>query len=324
MIIMAEPHQRTKSGKLRRANIYSENIREGQQRQQHKRILVGAENADSIEDVDPEDELQMFQQTPTTLSDTQVSVLKDVAEGLGLKGDDYIDRNWRRTWNIGAWCVSRSVSISANLMQPNIAGMWANIQNTDAHIINKIADKYRSFNLERSKATVKASSRVVELKGRWTPYILDSLYTAELIRPEQVEITYVNITQSRLFFWVIVEDKAEYLCTPSYDTLELISRYLPKWAFDVCETSAGGGLSIKLKGSRQIEDAKKRDMGEKTTSTQLSINSIGWLQCTGSEVSVRSLYEALATAIRSLMHSIHLTTFMQSLEYKIPKDSLIS
>lgn len=320
---MSEPHQRTKSGKLRRANIYSENIRGEQSKQHHKHILVGAENVSKIEDIDPDDEIQLFQQTPTTLTDTQIAVLKDVTDGLGITEEDCIDREWRRTWNIGAWCIKRTLSISANMIQPNVAGMWANIENIDVSTVQDISNRYISYNLEKSAATVKASNRLVEIKGRWTPYIIDSLYSIGRIRPEQVEITYVNVTQSRLFFWVIVNDGNEYLCTPSGDTIELISRYIPKWTFDIMETNAGGGLSIKLEGSRQVEDSRKKGDPKKSNSSQLSINSVGWLQFVGSERSVKSLYEALAIAVRSLIHSVHLTTFMESLEYKIPKESQI-
>lgn len=318
---MNEPHQRTQSGKLRRANIYSDNTRRAQHKQQHKHILIGVENADTIEDVDPDDEVQLFHQTPTTLTDTQIKILKSVAEGLGIKDEKCIDKKWRRTWNIGAWCVDKTISISANVIQPNIAGMWANIEGIDVKTVQDISDKYMSYNLEKSAATVTSSSRVVGIKGRWTPYIIDSLYSAELIKPEEIEITYVNITQSRLFFWVIVGDGNEYLCTPSSDTVELISNYIPEWAFDIMETNAGGGLSIKLQGSRQVQDARGRRGSIKSNSTQLSLNSLGWLQMVGSERNTKSLYEALAIAIRSLMKSLHLAAFMESLEYKIPKES---
>lgn len=318
---MNEPHQRTQSGKLRKANIYSENARRAQHKQQHKHILVGVENADNLEDVDPDDEVQLFYQSPTTLTDTQVNILRDVANGLGIKDEKCIDREWRRTWNVGAWCIDKTISISANILQPNVAGMWANIQGVDVKTVQDISSKYMSYNLEKSAATVTTSNRLVGIKGRWTPYIVDSLYSAGLITPEDVEITYVNITQSRLFFWFIINDGNEYLCTPSSDTVELISNHIPDWAFDIMETNAGGGLSIKLEGSRQIQDAGKRRGSMKSNSTQLSINSVGWLQMVGSERNVRSLYEALSIAIHSLMHSLHLAAFMESLEYKIPKDS---
>jgi hypothetical protein len=157
--------------------------------------------------------------------------------------------------------------------------------------------------LEESSAAITASNRVVEIKGRWTPYILDSLYFTVLLTPDQVEIIYVNITQSRLFFWVIAGDGEEYLYTLSSDTIELISREIPPWAFDVMETNAGGGLSIKLEGKRQAEDAERKGKTKKSNSTQLSINSVGWLQLVCSERSVKSLYEALTIALRAVIHS---------------------
>lgn len=318
---MSEPHQRTQSGKLRKANVYSDNAKQTQHRQQHKHILVGVENASLVDDVDPDDEIQLFHQSPTILTDTQVSILRSVADGLGVRDKDCIDRSWRRTWNIGTWCIDKTISISANIVQPNIAGMWANIENVDFRIVQDLSNKYRSYNLEKSAATATTSNRMVRVQGRWTPYIIDSLYSAGLVRPEEVEITYVNVTQSRLFFWVIVGDGNEYLCTPSSDTIELISNHIPEWAFDIMETNAGGGLSIKLDGSRQVQDARGRRGSIKNNSTQLSINSIGWIQMVGSERNVKSLYEALSTSIRSLMHSLHLAAFMESLEYKIPRES---
>lgn len=318
---MSEPHQRTQSGKLRRGNAYKEPSSTHHEHYQHKHIYVGVENVGSVEDIDPDDELQLYQQTPTTLTDTQIRILSQITKGLGIKDPQCIDKEWRRTWNIGGWCVGKCISISANIIQPNIAGMWANIRNVDLQTVQTICTKYKSYGLEKSAATAKASNNLVEVKGRWTPYVVDSLYSVNAVRPEQVEITYANITQSRLFFWVLVGNDAEYLCTPSQDTLNLLSRYIPDWAFDVTETNAGGGLSIKLSGKRQIEIAKKEGKEGKLTSTQISVNSVGWIQFTGSEYCIEDLYNALATSVRSLMCSVHLTTFMESLEYKAPKDT---
>lgn len=320
---MNEPHQRTQSGKLRRGNNYKSTTPRTQGTQQHKHIYVGVENASNVEDVDPDDELQLYSQTPTTLTNTQTSTLRAIAEGLGIRDEDCIDPTWRRTWNIGAWCIGRSISISANIVQPNIAGMWANIEGVDVSVAQAISERYMSYQLEKSAATVKGTNRLVELKGRWTPYLVDSLYELGSIQPQDVKITYVNVTQSRLFFWVLVEDEGEYLCTPSQDTINLMSRYIPEWAPDVTETNAGGGLSIKLSGKRQAEIAKRRGKDEKTTSTQISINSTGWVQFTGNEYCVKDLYEAFATSVRLLICSPHLTAFMDSLEYRIPKETQI-
>lgn len=320
---MNEPHQRTQSGKLRRGNAYKDTTTRPQDKQHHKHIYIGVENAGDIDDIDPDDELQLYSQTPTTLSNTQISILRMVAEGLGIKDNDCIDATWRRTWNIGAWCIGGRISVSSNLVQPNVSGMWANVRGVDHSTVQVLSDKYLSYQLEKSAATVKSSSNLAELKGRWTPYMIDSLYDLGAARPEDVTITYANLTQSRLFFWVLIDDDAEYLCTPSQETVNLISRYIPEWAFDITETNAGGGLSIKLDGERQIEIAKRLGIEERTTSTQISINSTGWVQFVGSEFCAKDLYEALATSIRSLMHSPHLTTFMDSLEYKVPKESQV-
>ena len=321
---MNEPHQRTQSGKLRRGSAYKQDISRTQGKQHHKHIYVGVENASGVEDVDPDDELQVYSQTPTTLTKTQISTLKAIAEGLGIRGEDCIDPTWRRTWNLGAWCIGRSISISANMVQPNIAGMWANIEGADISKAQEISKMYLSYQLEKSAATVKGTNRLVEIKGRWTPYLVDSLYELGSVQPCDVKITYANITQSRLFFWVLVEEEGEYLCTPSQDTVNLISRYIPDWARDFTETNAGGGLSIKLGGERQKEIARRLGMEERTTSTQISINSTGWVQFTGNEYCAKDLYEAFATSVRSLIKSPHLAAFMDSLEYKIPKDAQVT
>jgi hypothetical protein len=321
---MSEPHQRTQSGKLRRGNIYKAIGTRQQAKQEHKHIYIGVENATSVEEVDPDDELQLYHQTPTILTDTQISIFRKIATGLGIKEDNCIDNGWRRTWNIGTWCIGKRISVSANIVQPNLAGMWANIEGLDASTVRPICDAYKSYGLEKSSATLTATSKLVELKGRWTPYILDSLYSAGATTPGNVKITYVNITQSRLFFWVIVEDEGEYLCTPSQETIDLISRYIPEGAFDITETNAGGGLSIKLRGDKQVEIAKRQGIEPKMTATQISISSVGWVQFTGSEYCVQDLYEVLATSVYSVMHSPHLTAFMDSLEYRIPKETQIT
>jgi hypothetical protein len=314
---MDEPHQRVRSGKLRKAYTQPGSSRESTQQQQHRRILVGIESATPIDPLDPDDERALYAQTPTSLTDTQVDILNDVAKGLGLNDPTCIDKEWRRTWNIGAWHVGRTVSISANIIQPNVCNVWANITTINASTIKAMSTHFSSMDLERSKCSVIHTGSLIQLKGRWTPHLLDSLYTAKVITPKSVDMTYVNITHSRLFFWVIIDEGHKYLCTPSKDTAQFISRYLPNWSFDVEETSAGGSLSIKLEKTCSNDQNPK---SRANNSSQLTVSSIGWLQYVGRRESVAKVYEALAIAIRSIVHSPHLPAFMESLEYKYPME----
>lgn len=305
---MTEPHQRIQSGKLRKSGRISDANVDSKEPKVENAVYVGIESATAIDLQDYDDEVLVYRQTPTDLCNYQVEILKKIAKGYGLIEDNAIDRTWRRTWNIGSWSINRSMCLSINILQPNIAGCWANISHTSVDTVSSIADSFSSYNLPRSTCTVTGSDNKVQIKGRWTPYVVDKLLRDDIIVADQIFISNLNITQSKIFCWLVVGNNYKYMCRLTKDSLQILSRYIPEWAVDIDEVSAGGSLSLKINSSGSDNDA-----------TQLTINSAGSVQYQGTARYLEELPKALRMSLRNTVLSPHLKLFLDSLEYKIVK-----
>jgi hypothetical protein len=217
-----------------------------------------------------------------------------------------MDSSWRRVWNIGTWSIGKKVSLSINMMQPNIANCWVNISNGDEATIRQLANEYNSYNLERSICKVQGGGNSVQIQGRWSLVIADRLINEGLITKDDITIATLNVTQSRLFCWLIVDTGSEYICSFTRESANIMSRYLPDWCSDIEETSAGGNISIRMRNPKVRNDA-----------SQLQISSAGYLQYNGRRESLGKLYESVYISIHRIVESIHLKSFLDSLEYKI-------
>lgn len=303
---MSEPHQRTKSGKLRkgRGQGYTSESTKGTYEKQV--VYTGIENAVELVCKHNEDEYSTYLQTPTDLCNTQVEILEKITAGCSITDPNAIDRSFRKTWNIGAWHIGNKISISINIKQPNISGCWSVIKRLDPKSIQPIADKYTSENLEKSTCTITPSTNNTQVKGRWTPNIIDDLIYNRLVSKEDIEIVGLNIGQTSLFCWMVLNTESKYLCLFTRDAINITVRYLPEWCMDINETSSGGSTTLKIKSPQIQNDA-----------SQLSISNSGGLQYQGRPENIPKLFEALSIAIHSIIESIHLRLFLDSLEYKI-------
>lgn len=300
---MEEPHQRVQSGKLRRSSKqkYSDN---NVKKVYEKRIVyTGIENATKLLSSNAEDEYATYLQTPTILCNSQLELIKSIALNYGI---DEIDKDWRRTWNIGAWHIDNKLSISVNLKQPNISNCWVNIRNIDIGRVQKLAIKYSSEKLSKSTCKVIPGNKKVQIQGRWALNIVDDLLAENLIVKENIEVSSINIGQTRLFYWIVTNTGSRYICFLTKDSIDIIVRYIPEWCMDISEANSGGSTTLKLRDPPIVND-----------STQLSISELGWLQYQGRSENIGKLSKALSIAIRSTISSIHLKLFLESLEYKI-------
>ena len=316
---MEEPHQRKQSGKLRQAlkpgtkggSVYHRELEE---------VTVGIENTTEITNADIDEEYASYTQTPIPLTDTQVRFLQDIVTNLGLVGDVHIDREWRRTWNIGTWCIGKTFCLSSNIIQPNICNSWATIKNASVSSVEQAVRPYKEVTLERSTIDVTSSNNLVQVKGRWVPHVVDSMIKVGSIAEENIEITYVNSTQSRLFFWLILGPDHEYMCTPTSDTINILLRHIPSWSFGMIEVSAGGSLSIKLK---KTDDNLSSSERHSDNASQISITNTGWVQYVGRPETLGKLYGALAHSIRATVHSPQLPAFINSMQYRYLSEEII-
>jgi hypothetical protein len=120
----------------------------------------------------------------------------------------------------------------------------------DPKSIQPIADKYTSENLEKSTCTITPSTNNIQVKGRWTPNIIDDLIYNRLVSKEDIEIVGLNIGQTSLFCWMVLNTESKYLCLFTRDAINITVRYLPEWCMDINETSSGGSTTLKIKVHR--------------------------------------------------------------------------
>lgn len=301
---MSEPHQRVRSGKLRPASKYGETS--DRKRLYEKRIVhTGVENATELVHNDNDDEYATYLQTPTTLCKTQVDILREIASGYGINRADCIDEDSRKTWNIGTWHVGDKLSICINLRQPNIWGCWANIHKIEYSIVNNLAQHYTNQELQSSKCRVSLIRSGVQVQGRWVPLLIDTLIEQGHITKNNVNITILTIGQSALFCWIVLSTGSKYLCYLTKESINIITRYIPEWCMSMDEASSGGSTTLKIRRPDIENDA-----------SQLSISDTGALSYQGRIENIKKLPEALKIAIDRTMESIHLPSFLDSLEYK--------
>jgi hypothetical protein len=309
---MAEPHQRTQSGKLKPVARRSINDAEVSSIQKIQPVTIGIEDANNvkIEDTDDDDLLKYFDQTPTSLSDLHVDILASIAKECGITNDNAIDKDWRNTWNIGTWCIGNQVSASINIVQPNIAGCWISVACNRDDDFHDIINKYSNYTLEKSSCTATRSGTGYQIKGRWGLHAVTELRSLGIIKKEPIEFGTVNVCQSRIFIWLLVGKSSEYLCTLSQQSIILLAKYVPDYSLDIQEPTEAKNITLRMKNPQKVNDG-----------SQLSITTGGWLQFNGRPDNVAQLYGALSIALRNIMKSLHLKPFLESLHYEVlPED----
>lgn len=294
---MAEPHQRTKSGKLRRPQKAKRAVR--QQRERHSGIL----HAGPLEEVHTDDEDEVYRQTPTDLCMLRHRILSKVAAGFGLDPASAVDKSWRRTWTIGAWKIGDSVTVCIAMMQPNVASAWVNISGVNVQSVMSAAEGYNSLCLPKSTCRVETSQGRARIQGRWSLDLASDLVASSAVKDSDVTVTSLNVSQATLFAWVAVGSDNVYLCTLTKESLKILVRYLPPWCADFEEVAVNGAVSLKVRGSN-------------ADATQLVIGSGGSVQYQGTPAHLRMLPSAMCISIRATMESVHMAQFMDSLEYR--------
>lgn len=299
---MSEPHQRTRSGKLRQASRRAPPQVDTQSRRQSTALPQGIRAHNQIEADDIDDTVDTHQQTPTHLTRQRIAILNKVMAGYTGKEDVAVDPTWRNSWCIGVWHVGSSVTVSINILQPNVAGCWVTISKCSQQIISARAEAYNSIGLRSSTCRATYSRGNVQVQGRWSLNLADDLIDEGLIDESNVEIAGLNICQSSIYLWVLVGPDSKYLCSLTMGSLGIITRYIPDNCSDIEEVSACGSISLKIKGT--TNDA-----------TQLSVTSTGAVQYQGGTRYLTELPRALSTALGRTMESVHREPFLSSLHY---------
>jgi hypothetical protein len=309
---MAEPHQRTQSGKLKPVAKRTTSDAEVSSIQKIQPITIGIEDAGNVkvENNDDDDLLKYFEQTPTSLSDLHVDMLTSIARECGITNENVVNKDWRNTWNIGTWCIGNQVSVSVNIVQPNIAECWISVACNRHEDLHDIINKYSSYTLEKSSCTAIASGTGYQIKGRWGLHAVTELRSLGIIKKEPIEFGATNICQSRIFMWLLVGRSSEYLCTLTQQSIILLAKYIPDYCLDIQEPTEAKNITLRMRNPRKVNDG-----------SQLSITTAGWLQFNGRPDNVAQLYGALSIALRNVMKSLHLKPFLESLHYEVlPED----
>lgn len=301
---MSEPHQRSRSGKLGKPTKQNKLSQSSNQTYIDDQSNPGIENASVLTPADDETELEQYCQTPTTLTGLHISILQELQIGYGALDNQGINDEWRRTWNIGAWTIKDKMCISANIMQPNIANCWVDIKDIDISIVQKYADKLLAFGLPKSTCKVTGINSI-KVQGRWSLTLAQMLLDDNLIGRDKLQVSNLNICNSRIFFWIILATGSEYLCTLTLTSVELLSRYLPDYCYCISEVNSANNTSIRIKNPTVANDA-----------SQLTINKAGFIQYNGKSQNMKRLSEGLSISIHRIIKSPFLKSFLQSLEYK--------
>ena len=156
--IMSQPHQRVQSGKLRKTSKRNSQLRNSKLSKEVSNVYIGIENATHISQTEDYEDYLIHLQTPNKLTSLQVDILSDIILGWGGNINEDIDPTWRLTWNIGTWSIGKNVSLSINMIQPNIANAWINVSNVSENVLKDLAFEYNSYNLERSICKVQVST----------------------------------------------------------------------------------------------------------------------------------------------------------------------
>ena len=300
---MNEPHQRTKSGKLSRPS------RKHAQAPLHHDTagpVAGLDNAVNIlNDAGADGADDFFSQTPTSLTDLHVRILTRVLNGICAQPGANIDRDWRKTWNIGGWNIPGKLCVSMAVMQPNISGCWVEVHGGDRSTLSKYASRYTALNLPNSTCIV-TGIRAPKIQGRWSLTLAQALLANGTITEQQVSIANLNISGSKIFLWLLFTTGSTYLCTLTLRSTQILKRYTPEWCSAMSEVNSAQNFSLRLIAPEVGNDA-----------SQLTINKHGFMQYTGREENIQQLYDAVRTSIRDVMSSPHLRVFLESLTYRL-------
>lgn len=307
---MEEPHQRVQSGKLRPSGKRSSRTNSNSSVRIGNYDSIGIQAADTLETQDSDDILQHFLQTPMQLCNLQVEILSNIAKECGIHQENTINKEWRNTWNLGTWHIGNQISISLNIMQPNIAECWATVSSNKHQDLLDITQKYFNYKLEKSICSATKTNNGYQIKGRWSLHAVSEMISTGVVKKHSVELGGLNICQSRLFLWVLVGGSSEYLCTLTSESIELLAKYIPDWCLDIQEPTDAKNITLRVRNPTKINDA-----------SHLSISTSGWIQFNGRVDNAARLYGALTVALRSIITSIRLKSFLESLHYdSIPVD----
>lgn len=303
---MEEPHQRVQSGKLRSIPIKSFASPVTKINKEQKIVYLSIDNACDLEIPDIDESYDAYMQTPMSLNDLQVELLRRVANGYGINDVNAIDRDWRRTWNIGTWCIGNDVSLSINIMQPNIANCWIGINIDSDTLLLPVVNKFNKLDIPKSTCRIIRTKTGYQLQGRLSILVANDLISENIVTRNDIKFDTLNITQSRIFCWMIVGKESKYYCTLTKDSVDILMKYIPSWCADINEATAANNTTLRIKNPIHDND-----------SSQLSITVCGWLQYTGKYENLSRLHEALSIAFRNVIKSIHLKTFLQSMEFQV-------
>lgn len=303
---MEEPHQRVQSGKLRSASKKNFGTLASQSFQNQNVVYLSLQNANDLEVPNIDDSYDAYNQSPTSLTSIQCELLQKIADGYGIPPEIAIDPDWRKTWNIGTWCIGGQISLSINLMQPNVASTWIGINISKDSELMSIIDDYSGLNLSKSTCRKTDTSYGCQLQGRWAIVVADRLISDSIIKREDVTVQALNITQSRLFCWLIVGKRSRYYCTLTKESINILVKYIPDWCSSMTEATAAENITFRLKNPVNKND-----------STQLSITTQGWMQNTGKATNLTKLHEAISIAFKDMVKSVYLKSFIDSLQFQL-------
>lgn len=250
-----------------------------------------------------DDEVDASIQYPMgALTNTQEKYMNSFLRGITGHTEVSLDINSRHIHTIGVWVLEEPhITVSCTLLQPNIttASTHLRYSNIDS-IMEHIKTKFPSS--EHGQPSVKRPKRNVQMFGRFTIPLADSLLEHGILRQDQISCSNIVLSNTQPIF-VVVADDGVYECRLTHTSCSMMMKTCP----------ANVGISPATQSSQNYS-FRSRDITEGTgTGPTITIHRSGTLQYQGKPDTTYAVGSCFKECIMSIMLSKHASQFINSL-----------
>lgn len=237
------------------------------------------------------------------LTTTQEKYIGAFLRGITGNADVTIDTNIRNIHTIGIWKLDTPhVTISCTLLQPNITTASAHLRysNIDS-IMDHIRTRFPSS--EHGQPSVKKPRKNVQVFGRFTIPLSDSLIEHKLLRQDQISCSNIVLSNTQPIF-VVVTDDGVYECRLTHASCNIMMK--------TCRSSEVG-ISPATQSSQNYSFRSRNITEGIGTGPTITIHRSGTLQYQGKPDTAYAVSSCFRGCIMSVMLSRHASQFINSL-----------
>lgn len=222
----------------------------------------------------------------------------------GITGDNEIslDINTRRIHTIGIWELNEPhITISCTLLQPNITTASTHLRYSNIDIITEHI-KTRFPSSEHGQPSVKRPKKNVQMFGRFTIPLADSLLDHGILQQSQISCSNIVLSNTQPIFIVITDDGV-YECRLTHTSCSIMMRICPP---DV-------GISPATQSSQNYSFRSRSITEGIGTGPTITIHRSGTLQYQGKPDMVYAVTSCFRECIINVILSRHASQFINSL-----------